>query len=1131
MDHRVKIVIATALVSLLVSTPALAQATAQINGTVVDSSGGVLPGATVTAIQTDTGFRREVITEASGDFILTALPIGPYRLEVALAGFRTYVQTGIVLEINSNPTIAVTLPLGAVAETVSVEASAPLVETRNPAIGGVIENERIEELPLNGRNSADLIVIAGAVVPMGPSSSRSMQGGVGYSVAGGQPFGVAYLLDGATHNNPYDNYNLPLPFPDALQEFRVETSAQNAQNGFHSGASVNAATKAGTNSLRGDLFEFARHHKFNATNPFNGIDPATGNRADDGLKRHQFGGTLGGPILTDRLFFFGAYQGTKTDERPSEDVRFVPTAAMLAGDFTQVASAACNTRGAITLGAPFAGNRIDPALFSPAAVQIAQRLPQSTHPCGRVSVTNPRSIDELQAIGRIDFLLSQDHTFFGRYMATTYKFEPPFIESANVLSTRLGGRDNLAQSVAMGDSMVLSNSVVNNLRFAFNRSAVHRTHANFFGVDDVGIRSYSYLEDYMLLSVTGGFNLGGGTENEAIFHTNTYSFSDDVTMIRGGHQYGMGVSVAFWDSLSRANVRSPGSFDFDGGVTGLGLADFLIGRPFLLQQSAPNTLDMKQKYFGLYVQDTWRLSPKVTLNYGARWEPWFPQQHQNGAIYNFSVERFRAGQRSAVFPGAPPGFTYPGDEGFPNGKAGMHREWLNIAPRVGLAWDPTGDGRTSVRTSYGMNGEFVNGQFFINTANAPPWGSEVRLQRPGIGTLDDPFAGTGIANPFPITFDASAPFSPNGPYIVPPSDLAPTRVHSWSASVQRQIRSNMAVSASYLGNYTANLWDVVTGNPGTVPAGISPTGPCTLNTEAGPQLFPNCSAAPLPVRRELTQQNPAIGRLIGFLDYFTDGGTQKYNALLLSLERRDPNGITAGANYTLSKCQGHPTGGGGTGNAGSGYMLPVSLLNPPADGQERLDRDYGPCDTDRRHIFTLSASVQSPQFNATLARALASDWRLSGSFRASSGRPLTVVTGQDRALTGAPNVQRANQVLDNPYGNKTADNWLNAAAFAQPGLATFGNSGRNAYVGMGNRVVDLSLVRAFRFATSHRIEARIEAFNAFNWFRPSPAGLTPQTAIGPNQTSPVTNLSNANFGRYLASDEPRIMQFAVKYQF
>ena len=408
---------------------------------------------------------------------------------MSLTGFRTFAQTGIVLEIASNPVIPVTLQLGELAETVSVEASAPLVETRNPAIGGVIENERIEELPLNGRNTADLIAIAGAVVSAGPSSSRSMQGGVGYSVAGGQAFGVAYLLDGAIHNNPYDNFNLPLPFPDAVQEFRVETSAQNAQNGFHSGASVNVATKAGTNALHGDLFEFARNHRFNATNPFNAIDPVTRERRDDGLKRNQFGGTLGGPLVTDRLFFFGAYQGTKTDERPSEDVRFVPTPAMLAGDFTQVASAACNTRGNIALTAPFVNNRVDPALFSPAARRIAEKLPAATDPCGRIGVTNPRSIDELQAIGRVDFQLSQDHSIFGRYMATTYKFEPPYAESGNILSTTLGGRDNLAQSLALGDTMVLSNTIVNNLRFAFNRTAVHRTHVDFFGPNDVGVNT------------------------------------------------------------------------------------------------------------------------------------------------------------------------------------------------------------------------------------------------------------------------------------------------------------------------------------------------------------------------------------------------------------------------------------------------------------------------------------------------------------------------------------------------------------------------------------------------------------------------------------------------------------------
>jgi hypothetical protein len=1104
--------------------------TAQINGTVRDESGGVLPGADVTAIQTDTGFRRTVITDTDGAYTLTNLPIGPYRLEVSLPGFRSFQQTGIVLQVNANPIVNVTLPLGALSETVSVEAAAPLVETRNPSIGQVIENERIEELPLNGRNPVELIQLAGAAVDTGASSSRSMQGGRGIAVAGGQAFGVAYMLDGALHNNPYDNFNLPLPFPDALQEFRVETSSQNAQNGFHSGASVNVATKSGTNLYHADLFEFFRHHRFNATNPFNAIDPATGERRDDGLKRNQFGGTLGGPIITDRLFFFAGYQGTRINERPSDDVRFVPTAAMLAGDFTQVASAACNTRGNITLGAPFVNNRVDPALLSPAAVRIARELPTTTDPCGRVGVTNPRDVGESQAIGKIDYQFNQNHSIFGRYMATTYFFAPPFSESENILSTTLGGRDNLAQSVAIGDTMVLSNSVVNNIRFAFNRTAVHRTHTDFFGPADVGVNMFSYLDQYMLINVTGGFSLGGGTENDAIFHTNTYSIGDDVTMIRGNHQYGLGVSVAFWDSLSQANVRSPGQFTFDGGATGLGLADFLTGRPFVLQQSAPNTLDMQQKYFGLYAQDTWKVAPTITLNYGLRWEPWFPQQHQNGAIYNFSPDRFRAGTRSVVFPQAPPGFTYPGDEGFPNGKAGMFTNWLNFAPRVGVAWDPKGDGRMSVRAGYGMNGEFVNGQFFINTANAPPWGSEIRLTRPGIGPFENPFAGTGVANPFPITFDQNAPFSPNGPFIVPPSDLETTRVHAWNLSIQRQLGADMALSASYIGNYTTNLWDVVTGNPGIIPGGGSPTGACTINTVNGPVTVGNCSTqASLDQRREITQLNPQVGRFIGFLDYFTDHGTQKYNGLLLSAQRRSANGISASANYTLSKCEGHRTQGGGTSNAASGYMIPVSIINPPADAEARLDADYGPCDTDRRHIFNATASVETPQFDNPAARMLGSGWRLSGIFRAASGMTLTLATGLDRALAGNPNQQRPNQVLADPYGAKTINNWLNPAAFAQPELGTFGNSGRNAYVGMGTRVVDLSLVRSFRFATTHRLEARIEAFNAFNWFRPAPPGVPATTGV--NATAPVINLNNPNFGRYLAADDPRIMQFAIKYQF
>src|SRR5689334_12181484 len=361
MKRAARGLIGGSLAVLLSSAAAYAQAgsTAQLSGVVRDTSGAVLPGVDVTATQTDTGLKRSTVTEANGSYTLPNLPIGPYRLDANLPGFKSYVRTGLVLQVNDAPVVNVELSIGAVEETVQVQAASPLVETRNTSLGQVIENERILSLPLNGRNPVDLIGLAGAAVQpdgaAGLSSSRSMQGGKLISIAGGQSAGVAYLLDGATHNNPYDNANLPLPFPDALQEFKVETSALSAQNGMHSGAAVNAVTRSGTNAVHGDAFEFLRNHSFNATNPFAAKNP-DGSRRDDGLNRNQYGGVLGGPIRRDRLFFFAGYQGTNTRQTPSDNIAFVPTAQMLAGDWSAFASPACNGGRTLALRAPFVNN-------------------------------------------------------------------------------------------------------------------------------------------------------------------------------------------------------------------------------------------------------------------------------------------------------------------------------------------------------------------------------------------------------------------------------------------------------------------------------------------------------------------------------------------------------------------------------------------------------------------------------------------------------------------------------------------------------------------------------------------------------------------------------------------------------
>ena len=1122
--NRVLRLLLACLVLLLAASNGWAQATAQINGTVADSSGAVLPGVTVVAIQTSTGFRREGVTDDKGAFALLNLPIGPYRLEATLSGFRTFSQTGIVLQVNSNPVIPVSMQLGSLEETVSVEASAPLVETRNPAVGQIITNEQVEALPLEGRNPASLIVLAGAAVDTGNPSSRSLTQSRGIAIAGGQSFGVAYVLDGALHNNVYDGTGLPLPFPDAMQEFKVETSSQNAQNGYKAGGTVGVATKSGTNVFHGDAFEFARHHRFNATSPFAAINKNTGKRNDDGLVRNQFGGVLGGPIVKDKIFFFGAYQGTRATQIPADIVTFIPTAAMLAGDFSTVASAQCRAQGNLVLPAAlgFVNNRISPSLLSPAAVKIANMLPTTTDPCGQISYSRPTKPREIQPIGKVDWQVNQSHGVFARYQLSTSFWEPAFKNAnGNILAATLGGRDNASHSLAMGDTWVMSNTMVNNLRLSVNRTSVVRTHADLFGPEDVGVKMYSHIPHYMNITTTGAFSINTGTETFSFYKPNTYALSDDVTLVRGEHQFGVGATVATSNWKTESNVRSMGPISFNGGVTGLPLGDFLLGKVFEFRESTPFRQDITQGYVALYGQDTWRVSPKVTLNYGVRWEPWFPQNSNDGAFYSFSADRMKANTHSTVFPNAPAGLYYPGDPGFP-GKTGMRTVWTNLNPRVGVSWDPRADGRTSVRAGYGLTGDFVTGQFFFDSKSAPPFGLEQRLT----GTsFDDPWGAVGRTNPYPV----STLYSPNFPFaadlyalfVTVPYDIKTTRNHSWNVALQQQVGDNMAFSVTYLGNHMVNVWGTVDNNPALVTtAGATATAPCTANLPGqAPQTFANCNGS-LDQRREFSLLNPAVGQFYGYLDTITDAGWQDYQGVLFNVQRRSIGGITTSANYTISRCEGLINQGGGPLNVATGYTRPVSLLNPPsaADTKKLYEVDKGRCTDWRKHIANLTASVETPQFSSTAVRALASGWRLSGVFRAQSGSPLTVTAGIDRALSGIQaTTQRANQVKDNPYGDGTLNKWLDPAAFAQPAFGTYGTSERNAYDGPGFRTLDLSLVRQFGLGNNRRLEARVEAFNALNWFI---------------LANPGVNLSAATFGRITSTSvDPRIMQFALKYQF
>lgn len=1106
------------LILLLTAGAAWAQATAQLSGTVRDESGAVLPGVTVTVTQTDTGLVRTAVTDDTGGYLLTNLPTGPYRLEVALQGFKTYVQTGIVLQVGAAPTVNAALAVGSLEESVTVDAAAPLVDVRSAGISTVVDNKSILELPLQGRQVTDLIVLAGAAVQTG-TTDRGVPGGVYISVAGGLPGGVAYTLDGAEHNNPQSNAGLPMPFPDALQEFQVATSGLSADNGVKSGASVNAVTKSGTNVFHGGGFEFLRDRRFNAPEHFAAIGP-DGKQKDDGLRRNQFGGTIGGPIVRDKLFFFAGYQGTILRQVPTSNISYVPTAQMLAGDFTTLASPACNGGRQITLGAPFVGNRIDPARLSPAARKVTALLPTTTDPCGQVQWSAPQGRDIHEPITRIDYQMTSNQLVFGRYMI--YKNDlPPAWEGPgdNILKSGSDheGTADILKSLVLGHTDVMTSSLVNAFRFTTSTTDSHRYHnPGLPSPASMGVKMYSYpteegsdVASQFPVNVAGMFAMVGSGERRSTHKL--YGFSDDVTLVRGGHQFGVGASTRYWKFDTRSTSRTGGAWTIDGSLTGHALADFLTGRVARLEIGGPSVLDIHNWYLGAYVQDAWRVSNRVTLNAGVRWEPYFGQYVENDAVVLWNKANFDQNIRSKVFLNAPAGLIYPGDAGFPDGKTGLNVQWLNLAPRAGIAWDVHGDGRLAVRSSYSMGYDFMAGEYHNINSGAPPFGNRSLITDPP-GGMDDPWGHLPGGDPHPIVPGPNAPYIPFGAFGSMDPDINSPRAQQWNVMVEQQLGASWGVSATYLGSYSDRLWAQSALNPGVF-LGL---GPCTLNTATGPRTFPVCSTnANLNERRVLSLENPTRSAQIGALDLNTDIGWQKYRGLKLSARHRSVTGVSLNANYTLSRCVGTTTAT--TFNQTSaGYSIP----NDP-------DFDAGYCDQDRKHLGTLNAGYQTPDIGSGVVRALASGWRVSGILSARSGSRINITSGVDRALIGShSSVQRPNQVSDDIYGpgkdvsdlkpGQQIDNYFNRAAFALAPLGSLGDAKRNLAVGPSFWQVDMALSKLVQMGTQ-RLELRLETFNLLNTF---------------NWGDPVANFNSGTFGRITTqAGAPRIMQFGVKFDF
>jgi Carboxypeptidase regulatory-like domain/TonB dependent receptor len=1135
----------------LAGATAWAQATtAEISGTVKDPSGAVLPGVEVTVTQTATGAKRSTVTNETGNYVLASLPLGPYMLEAALAGFKSYVQTGIVLQVDASPVINIVLQVGQVSEQVEVSADAALVETRTTAIGSVVTNQQVAEIPLNGRDPHELIFLAGMANYPGAGSYNSIRNypTVVVSVAGGNGDGVSYLLDGSIWQDPYNSLSLPLPFPDALQEFKVETSAMPAQYGFHATATVNAVTKSGTNDFHGDLFEFVRNGDLNARDAFA--------VKRDSLKRNQFGGVIGGPIKKDKLFFFGGYQRTSLRSDGVQNTAFIPTPDALNGDFTGLASPTCNSGKQITLPASlgFVNNRISPSALNPVAVNVAKTFPVSNNPCGRTLYGQVANQDEDLVTAKIDYTISPKHSIFGRYMLGRLNTGSTY-DGTNPLSINVYGYQDFDYGVNVGSTYLIGNNIVNSLRIAANRTNIVKLPDNYKSWNAFGANVSPLAGNVIAISTNNAaFTIGGGAASPGAQHNGPMpSIVEDLSWIKGSHQFGFGGAIYQQRLNYWSGVNAVGTATFDGSRTnsacdprtdpkncaGLILADFMLGLPVTFNQGTIYGFYTRQFYDSLYAQDNWKVTPRLTLNYGLRWEPYLAPYNNRGENEHFDFSLFGQNAHSKVFTNAPAGLVFPGDPQYTSGKYINGPVWDKFFPRVGLAWDPEGKSRMTIRAGYGMYGDRAMMLAGTQVYFSSPFGNLLSAQG---ADLANPWASQG-GNPIATlaslqgvgVYDHNIPFFPNGTYVNSNmQNFKPVYMNQWNLSIQRQIGQDWLLTANYIGNNTIHMISGENVNPAVyIPGQGDANGNCTLNGQLVPYTVrpgTDCSTvANQQSRRVLSLQYPVQGCRgtnpcqyyagIGTID---DGGTASYEGLYLSAQKRLSRGISAQANYTWSHCISDPYN-----------------ENPTANGvapsfNRRLFRSN--CvGIDVRHLFSLNLVATTPKFSNTALRILGSNWQVAPILQIKSAQFFSVFAGTDRALSTVMN-QPVN-LVGNPYpSHQTANHWIDSSAFVAAAPGTYGNLGYNNLKGPGVFQLNMALSRTFPITEGKTVQLRAEAFNLpnhVNLFAPGAAPNAGQKGANVNLTAPnfgqITNDISGNNG--LTAGDYRVIQLVMKFVF
>lgn len=1052
--------------------PAFAQATGSVTGLVTDESGAVLPGVSVELTNDATGQSRTAVTESDGFYRVPLVQPGRYSVKATLSGFRTAIRQGLTVEVNGTARADLQMTVGQVEENVTVTSEAPLVETSNATMGIVIDQEKVVDLPLNGRNFTQLgTLIPGVVAPpagLGGQTGDATPGGFGNATGGFNVNGMrnqsnSFLMDGASNNDTFNTGFVLRPPPDAIQEFKILTHSFGAEYGRNAGSVVNVVTRSGTNQVKGGLWEFNRDDSLQARNFF-----APANQPKPVLQQHQFGAVLGGPLVKNTLFAFGFYEGFRNKSGITQTLT-VPTDAQRQGNFGST-----TIRDPLT-GLPFPNNTIPANRISPVSAKLlSEFMPTANVGANRYTVS-PTVQDDRDQFGlRFDHRFNDRHSLLARYMfSQTERLTPRTVQPVDQVATaRL-------QDVMGSHTFILKPNQINVLRASFNR--IYANPAVTSGLKNsaygIGFGNTNDLAVGLPSIVISGFPTLGDAQQPFVERVNNVlQIADDYTWLTGRHNIKFGVEFR-QEFMKIAFINRPnGDITFNGSITGNAAADFLLG--YASQARATTTQAIQEgtgRAWAGYIQDEFRLSSNITVNLGVRYELTQPFIDENDAISGFST-----GTQSTKFPAAPRGLIYPGDPGVPRGIIPTDKN--NFAPRISAVWDPTGTGKMSVRTSWGIFYDALAGQgdFFQSGVLAPPFTPLVEINSSAAS-----FDRITFANPLGTSGGSANPFPPNLTIIGWGQDFQTPYAMHYNLGVQRQVLDRFGVEVAYVGSRGYHLPIFMEINPGVVNPG---------QTTQGARMMPAFALV-----------RPTFSEAQSW-----------YNSLQTSVRMRPTKGFNFLASYTWSHAQDHVSGLNIGGD--SRPVLPV-VQGDEASIDAALAAEKGDALFDVRHRFVFSFGYALPELKDkdALTRLVLGGWQANGIVQAQTGFPFTVV---DSVLTIKYLTNRPNVSCDPNDGPKTPAQYFDTSCFTRRSIAQTAqgesNQERNTVRGPGFSRVDASLFKTFGIRGSHELQIRLEAFNLLN-----------QARFG----QPTNNITSATFGAITSAEDGRIIQLGVKYSF